>query len=113
MVDFENAFDSVACSFVNKCLTKFDFGQGMQRWISALYYNMESCVHVNGQYSVVQYPERYKTGWSVVSIIIFDFDRKFDFDLSIMIRQNDTNRDIQLADEETLVSQFDDDTTFF
>ena len=51
MVDFEKAFDSVAWSFTEKSLHKFKFGKDVTRWILLFYTNINSCVHVNGQYS--------------------------------------------------------------
>ena len=38
-VDFEKAFDMVAWSFIEKSLTKFNFGLHMKRWISSFYAN--------------------------------------------------------------------------
>ena len=51
MVDFEKAFDSVAWSFIEKSLNKFNFGHDIKRWISTFYANINSCMYVNGQYS--------------------------------------------------------------
>ena len=51
MVDFEKAFDTVARSFIEKSLRKFKFGKDITRWILTFYTNINSCVHVNGQYS--------------------------------------------------------------
>ena len=52
MVDFEKAFDSVAWSFIEKSLCKFKCGKDITRWIlTFIYTNINSCVHVNGQYS--------------------------------------------------------------
>ena len=51
MVDFEKAFDSVAWSFTEKSLRKFKFRKYITRWILTFYTNINSSVHVNGQYS--------------------------------------------------------------
>ena len=47
----EKAFDSVVWSFTEKSLCKFKFGKDITRWILTFYTNINSCVHVNGQYS--------------------------------------------------------------
>ena len=51
MADQEKAFDSVAWSFIDKCLCTFNFGPDMRHWIFTFYNNIKSCVCVNGQYS--------------------------------------------------------------
>ena len=51
LADFEKAFDSVAWSFIDKCLDFFNFGPNLKRWIKTFYNNIHSCVKVNGQYS--------------------------------------------------------------
>ena len=58
MEDFEKAFDSVAWSFIDFfdfcccCfLRKFKLGKDITRWILTFYTNINSSVHVNGQYS--------------------------------------------------------------
>ena len=49
--DLEKAFDSVSWAFIDKCLSFFNFGNDIKRWISAFYTNIASCVSVNGKYS--------------------------------------------------------------
>ena len=51
MVDFIKAFDSVAWSFIEKSFSKFKFGSDIIQWILIFYTNINSCVHVSGQYS--------------------------------------------------------------
>ena len=51
MVDFEKAFDSVAFSFINKCLNAFNFGNDMKKWIHVFCTNIKSCLSLNGIYS--------------------------------------------------------------
>ena len=70
MVYFEKAFDSVAWSFIEKSLCKFKFGKDITQWILTFYTNINSCVHVNGQYSQWFDVKRYETGWSAVSLFI-------------------------------------------
>ena len=43
MVDIEKAFDSVASSFMEKYLNKYNFGHDIKRWISSFYVNINSC----------------------------------------------------------------------
>ena len=51
MVDFKKAFDSVTWSFIEKSLRKFKFEKDITRWILTFYTSINSCVHVNKQYS--------------------------------------------------------------
>ena len=64
MVDFEKAFDSVAWSFIEKSLHKFKFGKDITRWILTFYTNINSCVHVNGQYSINVDKTKAVSAWS-------------------------------------------------
>ena len=70
---------------------------------------------VNGQYSgwfrVVWCKNRYETKGSAVSMwYLFLICAEF---LSILVRQNKSIGGIKILDEEILLSQFADDTTFF
>ncbi len=51
MVDFKKAFDSVTWSFIEKSLRKFKFEKDITRWILTFYTSINSCLHVNKQYS--------------------------------------------------------------
>ena len=51
LIDFEEAFDSIAWSFIDKCLDFFNFGPNLKQWISIFRKNISSCVAVNGCYS--------------------------------------------------------------
>ena len=51
IVDFEKAFDSVAWSFIEKSLRKFKLGKSYYTMELDIFTNINSCVHVNGQYS--------------------------------------------------------------
>ena len=52
MIDFEKVFDSVAFSFIEKCITAFNFGNDVKKWIMTFYANVRSCVLVNSMYTL-------------------------------------------------------------
>ena len=110
MVDFEKAFDSVAWSFIEKSLCKFKFGKDITRWILTFYTNINSCVHVNGQYSQWFDVKRGTRQGDPLSPYLFLICAEL---LASMIRQNENIHGINILDEEILLSQFADDTTFF
>ena len=51
LIDFFKAFDSVAWSFIEKCLDFFNFGEMIKQWIKTFYTDISSCVNVNGGYT--------------------------------------------------------------
>ena len=110
MADQEKAFDSVAWSFIDKCLCTFNFGPDMRHWIFTFYNNIKSCVCVNGQYSSWFEVQRGTRQGDPVSPYIFLLCAEI---LAIMIKQNKTIRGIRVMDDEVLISQYADDTTFF
>ena len=109
MVDFEKAFDSVAWPFIDKSLRKFMFGKDITRWI-CFYTNINSCVHVNGQYSQWFDVKRDTRQGDPLSPNLFLVCAEL---LASVIRQNENIHGINILDEEILLSQFADDTTFF
>ena len=110
MVDFEKAFDSVGWSFIEKSLCKFKFGKDITQWILTFYTNINSCVHVNGQYSQWFDVKRGTRQGDPLSPYLFLICAEL---LASMIRQNENIHGINILDEEILLSQFADDTTFF
>ena len=110
MVDFEKAFDSVAWSFIEKSLRKFKFGKYITRWILTFYTNINSCVHMNGQYSQRFDVKRGTRQGDPLSPYLFLICAEL---LASMIRQNENIHGINILDEEILLSLFADDTTFF
>ena len=110
MVDFEKDFDSVAWSFIEKSLRKFKFEKDITRWNLTFYTNINSCVYVNGQYSQWFDVERGTRQGDLLSPYLFLICAEL---LASMIRQNDNIHGINILDEEILLSQFADDTTFF
>ena len=59
MVDFEKA---VAWTFTEKSLCKLKFGKDITGWILTFYANINSCMHVLGQYSQ-WFEDRIKAVW--------------------------------------------------
>ncbi len=47
-IDFQKAFDSVSCAYLDKVMTVFNFGETVLKWIKIFYKNMQSCVMNNG-----------------------------------------------------------------
>ena len=110
MVDFEKAFDSVAWSFVDTCLKKFNFGNDVRRWVSTFYCNITSCVHVNGQYSQWFSVKRGVRQGDALSPYLFIICAEI---MALMVRQNASVKGMRVSDKEVLLSQYADDTTFF
>ena len=109
-VDFEKAFDGVAWSFIEKSLNKFNFGHDIKRWISTFYANLNSCMYVNGQYSEWFDVRRgTRQGVSLSPYLLLIWAEM----LFPMTHQNKNIHGIKILDEEILLSQFADDTTFF
>ena len=48
LIDFENAFDSLSWTFIEKALYLFNFKISIKNWIRTLYYNSTSRVLQNG-----------------------------------------------------------------
>ena len=44
MIDFEKAFDSVSCQYIDKALNVFNFGPSIRRWISVFQYETISAI---------------------------------------------------------------------
>ena len=110
MIDFEKAFDSISWSFVQKALVKFNFGNDIRRWVSTFYHNTKSCVRVNGQYSEWFVLQRGTRQGDPLSPYLFLICAEI---MANMIRQNPSIHGLNIFDEEILLSQYADDTTFF
>ena len=74
------------------------------------YTNINSCVHVNGQYSQWFDVKRGTRQGDPLSPYLFLICAEL---LASMTRQNENIHGINILDEEILLSQFADDTTFF
>ena len=109
MVDFEKSCDSVALSYIEKSLHNFKFGKDITRWILIFYTNINSCVHVNGQYSQWFDVKRGTRQGDPLSAYLFLICAEV---LASKIRQNENIHGINILDKEILLSQFADDRTF-
>lgn len=102
MVDIEKAFDSVASSFMEKYLNKYNFGHDIKRWISSFYVNINSCEWA--MFRVVWCEKMYETRWSAVSLFIPYLCSNF----VLSDNQNKNIHGIEIFDEKILLSQFGD-----
>ena len=109
LVDFEKAFDSLAWSFIHKVLNLFNFGPGIQRWISTFYSGIQSCVQVNGHVSGWFEIQRGCRQGDPLSPYLFILSAEL---LAILSRQNEQIKGININSTEYLISQYADDTTF-
>ena len=110
LVDFQKAFDSVAWSFLEKCLDFFNFGPDMKRWVKTFYNNISACVSVNGHYSNWFPVERGCRQGDSCSPYLYLICAEV---LSLIIRKNKDIKGIKINDIEVLLSQFADDTSLY
>ena len=54
-IDFQEAFNSLECNFLLRCLESFNFGFSLIQWVFTFYKNIQSCVINNGIISVFFY----------------------------------------------------------
>lgn len=108
-VDFEKAFDSVAHSFIEKCLVFFNFGTSIRKWIATFYKSCVSCVEVNGQFTTWFEVNRGVRQGDPISPYLFLLCAEI---LGILIRNNEDIKGIVVKDKECKISQFADDTEF-
>ena len=108
MVEFEKAFGSVFWTFIEKVLDIFTFGPDIKQWVKAFYANASTCVSVNGHYS----------SWFNIGRGVRQGDPLSPYlclvcaeVLSIMIRQKEQIKGMNIHNKEILLSQFADDTT--
>ena len=109
LVDFENAFDSLSWSFIEKALELFNFRSSIQSWIKTFYNNSISCVLQNGYLSESFKLERGCRQGDPLSPYIFIICAEI---LSILVKNNSDIKGITIDGEEYLISQYADDTTF-
>ena len=91
-LDFEKAFDSIAWSFIQKALLKFNFGNDIRRWVETFYRKISSCISVNGQYSRWFEIQRGTRQGDPLSPYLFVICAEI---MSVMIRQNQSVKGIQ------------------
>ena len=110
LIDFEKAFDSVAWSFMEKCLTYYNFKDDIKCWIKTFYSNIKSTVIVNNQPTSWFAIERGCRQGDPISPYIFLLCSEI---LAHMIRQNKEIRGYCVLDKEIRISQYADDTSLF
>ena len=110
MLDLEKAFDSVSWAFIDRCLTAFNFGNDIKRWVNAFYNNITSCVSINGRYSEWFQVYRGTRQGDPLSPYLFLLCAEI---MSLLMRQNVEIKGIKINNKEILLSQFTDDTSIF
>ena len=110
LIDFEKAFDSVAWSFMEKCLSFYNFKDDIKSWIKTFYMNIKSTVIVNNKPTPWFSIERGCRQGDPISPYIFLLCGEI---LAHMIRQNDEIRGYFVFNKEIKISQYADDTSLF
>ena len=110
LIDFEKAFDSVAWSFMEKCLSFYNFQKDIINWIKTFYRNIKSTVLVNNEPTEWFKIERGCRQGDPISPYIFLMCGEV---LAHMIRQNKDIKGYCILDEEIKISQYADDTSLF
>ena len=110
LIDFEKAFDSIAWSFITKCLNFFNFGSEIKRWIEIFRNDIKSCVVVNNNVTKWFQVGRGCRQGDPLSPYIFLICSEV---LAHMIRQNKNIKGINISGIEVKVNQFADDTSLF
>ena len=107
LVDFEKAFDSISWVFIFNVLRYLNFGPSFIKWIEVFYFQSCSCISVNGRYSNWFNIERGVRQGDPLSPYLYLLCAEI---LSIMLRDNDRVKGMNINDKEFLLSQFADDT---
>ena len=107
LVDYEKAFDSVEWSFVKECLTFFNFGDTIIKWVDILYNNISSCISNNGWFSEFFKPSRGVRQGCPLSPYLFIIVAEI---FAISIRKNENIKGITINGETFKIGQFADDT---
>ena len=110
LIDFEKAFDSIAWSFIKKCLLFFNFKPDIISWIETFYRNIKSTVIVNNKPTPWFAVERGCRQGDPISPYIFLICGEI---LAHMIRQKKEIKGFVLFGKEIKISQFADDTSLF
>ena len=110
LIDFEKAFDSVSWSFLEKCLSYYNFKDDIKRWIKTFYCNIKSTVIVNNQPTSWFLIERGCRQGDPISPYIFLLCSEV---LAHMVRQNNAIKGYSLLENEIKISQYADDTSLF
>ena len=108
-VDFEKAFDTIEWSFISNTLEVFKFGCNLQKWLSAIYNNIQRAVMNGGRMTdYFEITRGVRQGCPLnPSLFILTVEL-----LALKIRQSPNCRGIRLPNEkEVRIWQFADDTT--
>ena len=110
LIDFEKAFDTVAWSFIEKCLKFLNFKEDIINWIKTFYKNIKSTIIVNNAPTKWFTIERGCRQGDPISPYIFLICAEI---LAHMIRQDNEIKGYTVVDSEIKISQYADDTTLF
>ena len=110
LIDFEKAFDSVAWSFMEKCLIYFNFKDDIIKWVKTFYNKISSSIIVNNRPTQWFPIERGCRQGDPISPYIFLICSEV---LANMIRQNKEIIGYKIFDNEIKISQYADDTSLF
>ncbi len=109
-VDFEKAFDSLNWNYLEKCLTKFNFGNRFIAFIKTMYNNIQSAVTNNGHISDFFTLERGVRQGCPLSAYLFLIAIET---LGHNIRTNENIEGIKIHGQHIKVSQLADDMTCY
>ena len=109
-IDCQQAFDSVSWKFISKTLDYFNFGPSFKRWIKLFQNGAESCILQNGFMSEFFYLQRGCRQGDPVSPYIFILCAEI---LSLMLRNDESVKGININNKSFLLSQYADDTQIF
>ena len=110
LIDFEKAFDTVAWSFIFKCLKYFNFKNDIITWIETFYKDIKSTIIVNNSPTTWFKVERGCRQGDPISPYIFLLCSEI---LALLIRQNENIKGYMLFGLEIKINQFADDTSLF
>ena len=106
--DFEKAFDSLEWNFIFKTLEVFNSGKEFISWIKTLYNGISACTINNGHSSGYFDLERGVRQGDPLSPYLFILTIEL---LAHHIRRDKNIKGIQIANNESKLSQYADDTT--
>lgn len=110
LIDFEKAFDTVRWKFIEKTLTRFNFGNSFIKWVQILYNNIQSAVLNNGHLTPFFSPHRGVRQGCPLSVYLFILVAEV---LAIRIRADKSIEGIKVSKSEVKISQLADDTSVF
>jgi Reverse transcriptase (RNA-dependent DNA polymerase) len=108
LIDFAAAFDSLSWDFLSKVLDFFKFGEDIKSWIKLFYYNILSCITINGHLSEWFTIQRGCRQGDPLSPYLFIICAEI---LALLIKKNENITGVKVNGQEYLISQYADDTT--